>query len=133
MSTKARNILGWTLAVLNLLLLGASATDKIIGSQHALAMGASFGLSAEAYRVLGIIELASAILFVFPRTAILGFLLLSSYMGGAIATHLQHHEPIGFPTGIEMFIWIIAVLRFPEVTARLRGLGSRIAADSYAA
>ena len=124
MSTKARNILGWTLAVLNLLLLGASAADKIMGSQHALTMGASFGLSAEAYRVLGIIELASALLFVFPRAAILGFLLLSSYMGGAIATHLQHHEPIGFPTGIEIFIWIIEVIRFPEVTARLRGLGT---------
>ena len=131
MSTKAKNILGWTLAVLNLLLLGASAADKIIGSQHALTMGASFGLSAGTYRVLGIIELASALLFVFPRTAIVGFLLLASYMGGAIATHLQHHEPIGFPTGIEVFIWIIAVIRLPEITARLRGFGSHSAAETY--
>lgn len=130
MSTKVQNILGWTLAVLNLLLLGASAADKIIGSQHALTMGASFGLSAETYRVLGIIELVSALLFVFPRTAILGFLLLTSYMGGAIATHLQHRESIGFPTGIEIFIWIIAVIRFPEMTARLRGFGNRITADA---
>jgi hypothetical protein len=121
MSAKTRNIVGWTLAILNLLLLAASAADKIIGSQHALTMGASFGLSAETYRTLGIIELVSSVLFVIPRTGVLGFLLLASYLGGAIATHLQHHEPIGFPVGIEIFIWLIAVIRFPEVTARLRG------------
>jgi len=64
---------------------------------------------------------------------VLEFLLLASHLGGAIATYLQHHEPIGFPTSIEVFIWIIAVIRFPEITARLRGGGSRIAAEANAA
>lgn len=121
MSSKTRRTIGLVLAVLNLLLLGASAADKIIGSQHALTMSGSFGLTPDVYRTLGIIELTSAVLFVIPRTATIGLLLLASYMGGAIATHLQHHEPIGFPVGIEVFIWIIAVLRLPEVTSRFFG------------
>jgi len=118
MNAPKRNTIGLILAILNLLLLGASAADKIIGSQHALTMGASFGLSPDTYRALGFIELVSAILFIIPRTGLLGLLLLSSYLGGAIATHLQHHEPIEFPAAIEAFVWIIAVLRFPEVTSR---------------
>lgn len=124
MTTKSRNITGWSLAGFIFLMLAASATDKIIGSQHALTMGASFGLTASTYRLLGIIELVSAFLFLVPRTGVLGTLLLASYMGGAIATHLQHQEPIAFPVGIEVLIWITAVIRLPELTDRLRSTKS---------
>ncbi|MEZ2346905.1 DoxX family protein [Terriglobus sp. RCC_193] len=119
MTTKSRNITGWVLAGFTFLMLAASAADKIIGSQHALTMGASFGLTASTYRLLGIIEVVSVFLFLLPRTGVLGTLLLASYMGGAIATHLQHQEPIGFPVGIEILIWITAIVRLPELTDRL--------------
>lgn len=124
MTTKSRNITGWILAGFTFLMLAASAADKIIGSQHALTMGASFGLTASTYRLLGIIELVSAFLFLIPRTGVLGTLLLASYMGGAIATHLQHQESIGFPVGIEILIWITAIVRLPELTDRLQGAES---------
>ena len=100
-------------------MLSASAVDKIMGSGHALQMAASFGLSAETYSGLGIIEILSVVLFLYPRTGILGTLLLSSYLGGAIATHLQHQQGIAFPVAIEVFIWITAIIRFPELTPRL--------------
>lgn len=103
------------------LMLGASAFDKITGSEHALQMGASFGLSASTYSIMGLIEILSVILFLFPRTGILGTLLLSSYFGGAIATHLQHQQNIIFPIAIEAFVWITAVIRFPELTQRISG------------
>jgi len=101
------------------LALGASAIDKIFLSSHALEMGASFGLSAEAYRTLGVIEILSVLLFLIPRTGILGMLLLSSYLGGAIATHLQHHQDIMFPAVMESLIWIGGCLRFSELTQRI--------------
>ena len=118
--TKTRNISGWVLSGLTGLMLGASAIDKIIGSGHALQMGASFGLSAGTYAVLGVIEILSVLLFLYPRTGILGTLLLSSYLGGAIATHLQHQQNIVFPMVFEAVVWITAVIRFPELTGRIK-------------
>ena len=122
MNKKTKNIIGWILAGIVAMMLIASAVDKIAGSKHALEMGASFGLSGRAYSILGIIEIVSVILFLFLRTGILGTLLLSSYLGGAIATHLQHQQNIIFPIAIEALVWIIAVIRFPELTQRFRSL-----------
>jgi hypothetical protein len=119
MTTRTKNIIGWALSGIIVLMLIASAIDKIIGSEHALQMGASFGLSEGTYSLLGIIEILCVVLFLYPKTGILGTLLLSSYLGGAIATHLQHQQGIAFPTVIEAFVWIAAVVRFPELRQRL--------------
>jgi hypothetical protein len=119
MTTTSRNILGLMLTGLITLMLLASAADKISGSAHSLQMGSSFGLLPASYRLLGLLEAASVLLFLFPRTGILGTLLLSSYLGGAIATHLQHQQGILFPIGIEALIWITAIIRFPELLARM--------------
>jgi len=118
---RTRKIIGWGLAALICLLLLASAADKIAGSDHALEMSSSFGLSKDTYRILGIIEAGSALLFLLPRTGLLGTLLLASYLGGAIATHLQHQQSIVLPVIIEIFVWIAAVIRFPELTERFFG------------
>ena len=119
MNTKTKSITGWTLSGIIGLMLLASAFDKISGSAHALQMASSFGLSAGSYAVLGGIEVTAVILFLYPRTALLGLLLLSSYLGGAIATHLQHQQDILFPAIIEAFVWIAAVIRLPELTRRI--------------
>ena len=121
MTAKTKNIMGWVLSGLIGLMLGASAVDKIIGSGHAIHMGASFGLSAGTYSLMGIIEILSVVLYLYPRTGILGTLLLSSYLGGAIATHLQHQQNIIFPMVIEAFVWITAIIRFRELTYRMSG------------
>lgn len=110
---------GLGIAVLVALLLAASAIDKLSGSAHALEMTASFGIPPATYRLLGAIELASAALFVIPRTAVVGTLLLAAYLGGAIATHLQHQQGIAFPVALEAAVWLAAALRLPELTKRL--------------
>lgn len=120
MTTKTKNIIGWILSGLIGLMLIASAIDKIIGSANAIKMSASFGISPNTYSILGIIEIISVILFLIPRTAILGLLLLTAYLGGAIATHLQHHQDILFPCAFEAVLWIAAVIRFPELTQRIQ-------------
>src|SRR4051812_43892517 len=122
MTTRTRNIVGWGLAGVLCLMLAASAADKLAGSEHASKMAASFGIPLATYRVLGGVELASALLFLLPRTGTLGAALLASYMGGAIATHLQHQQDIVFPIGIQAWIWVTAIVRFPELGARLRGV-----------
>jgi hypothetical protein len=40
-------------------------------------------------------------------------------MGGVIATHLEHGLSIVAPAAIQTFIWIVAVIRFPELTNRI--------------
>jgi hypothetical protein len=119
MSNKTRKIIGWTLSGIVLLLMAGSAIDKIIGSTHSLEMTRSFGITPAVYRVLGIVELTSAILFMIPRTGVLGLLLLSSYLGGAIATHLQHGQSVIFPAAIEALIWITALIRYPQLWRQL--------------
>ena len=121
MKAKTKKIVGWSLSSLVALMLVASATDKIFASEHALEMAQSFGLSPTPYAILGVIELLSVVLFLIPRTGVLGTLLLASYFGGAIATHLQHQQEILFPVVIETIIWITAFLRFPELLQRLLG------------
>lgn len=114
---------GVGITILVALLLAASAIDKLSGSAHSLEMTASFGIPPATYRLLGAIELGSALLFVAPRTAVVGTLLLAAYLGGAIATHLQHQQGVAFPVALEAAVWLGAALRLPELTTRLRAAG----------
>lgn len=119
MNNKVIKITGWTLSTIVLLLLAASAIDKISGSAHSLEMTHAFGISPATYRLLGIIELCAAVLFMIPRTGVPGLLLLSSYLGGAIATHLQHGQNVLFPAAIEALVWVAAVFRYPPLWSEL--------------
>jgi len=82
-------------------------------------MAKGIGLDASTFRIIGLVELISVLLFLIPRTGILGTLLLAAYMGGAIATHLEHGLSIVAPAAIQAFIWIVVVFRFPELTNRI--------------
>lgn len=46
---------------------------------------------------LGIVELACTVIYIIPRTSVLGAILLTGYLGGAIATHLRIGEPYFVP------------------------------------
>lgn len=121
MATKTKNIINWSAAsVVGFIFIG-SAVSKFIGGEEALTMAGSIGLDENSFRILGVIELVSVLLFLFPRTGILGTLLLSAYMGGAMATHLTHDQSVTGPAFIEAMIWIAAVVRFPELTDRISG------------
>ncbi|MCU0440042.1 MAG: DoxX family protein [Raineya sp.] len=122
MNSKTKNIINWVLAGLVGFIFVGSAISKLAGGEEALKMAAGMGLDANAFRMIGIVELISAILFVIPRTGILGTLLLAAYMGGAIATHLEHNQSIIAPAAIQAFVWIVAVIRFDELRFRLLGV-----------
>jgi hypothetical protein len=70
---------------------------------------------------LGIVLLASTLLYIIPRTAVLGAILLTGYLGGAVATHVRVQEgwfTILFPVFFGALIWGGLYLR----DARLRAL-----------
>ena len=121
MTPKIRKVIGWVLTSLLTLVFIGSAAMKLAGGEAAVSSATSMGLSAPTLQVIGLVELSSLLLFIFPRTGILGTLLLTAYLGGAIATHLEHQQPIFVPIIIEALLWITAIIRFTELSRRLAG------------
>jgi len=121
MAPKTKNIINWVLAGLIGLIFIGSGAGKMLAGEQTIKMAQDFGISVQAITLLGAIEIISALLFIYPRTGMVGTLLLVAYMGGAIATHLQQGQPLIVPMVIETFIWIAAIIRFPELSTGLMG------------
>ncbi|MEO0001930.1 MAG: hypothetical protein RL766_1976 [Bacteroidota bacterium] len=119
MNTKSKQIIYWVLTGLVAFIFLGSAASKFTANEEALKLAANFGLDAKTNTLIGIVEVASLLLFVIPRTGIIGTLLLSAYMGGAIATHLEHGVSIVAPCIIQSFMLIVAFYRFPELRTKL--------------
>lgn len=116
-----KKIIYWGLTALVALVFLGSGIGKITANAELLKIAAGFGLNAKAYTALGVIEIVSVILFIIPRTGLLGTLLLVAYMGGAIATHLEHDKSVIAPCVVQAFLWIVAAYRFSELSTRLLG------------
>src|SRR5690606_33494492 len=119
MSQKAIKITGWTMTIVLALVFTMSAFLKLTQNETALAQASSFGIDASTYQFIGVIEIISLILFIIPRTGILGTLLLVAYFRGAVVTHLQHQQPIAIAVIFETLLWITAFIRFPELKQRI--------------
>lgn len=119
MSEQTKKIVYWVLTGLVAFVFTGSAIGKFTANAEALKMAEAIGLDAQTYTLLGIVEVLSVLLFILPRTGVLGTLLLTAYMGGAIATHLEHAQSILAPCIIQAFLWIVAVYRFPELKTRI--------------
>ena len=83
---------------------------------------AQMGWPIDKARLLGVLQLTCLVLYLYPRTAVLGAVLLTGYLGGAIATHLRIDSPlfshILFGVYLALFAWGGLWLR----DARLRSL-----------
>lgn len=85
--------------------------------QHAAAVEGTTSLGYPASSVLwiGLVELACLALYLVPRTAILGAVLWTGYLGGAIATHVRVANPLFshtlFPIYVAAFLWLGLYLR----------------------
>jgi hypothetical protein len=84
---------------------------------------AHLGWSLSLAPVLGIILLVATALYVIPNTSALGAILLTGYLGGAVATHLRVGDPlfshILFPTYLGVLLWGGLYLREPRLRALL--------------
>ena len=118
MTHKTKNIIYWALTGLVAFVFLGSAAGKFSGNEEALKMAAGFGLDASTYTMLAVVEMICLLLFVLPRTGVLGTVLLAAYMGGAIATHLTHGLSPMAPALVLMFTLLVALYRFPELRTR---------------
>ena len=103
------------LAVLFLVFDGATKffMDKL--PPEALEAGAALQWPIEKMPMVGTILLICVLLYVIPRTAILGAVLLTGYLGGAVASHVRVGNPLFthtlFPIYIAVLIWLGLYLR----------------------
>jgi uncharacterized membrane protein YphA (DoxX/SURF4 family) len=118
-SEKTNRIIYWILTALIAFVFIGSAIGKLTANEEALKMATNFGLDAKTFSIIGVIELICVLLFIIPRTGVIGTLLLAAYMGGAIATHLEHGESVIAPCVIQAFIFVVALYRFPELRKTL--------------
>jgi hypothetical protein len=72
---------------------------------------AALGFDGPRFIIIDVLELASATLFLVPKTRPFGLLLVSAVLGGAIAAHLGHGQPPVPPAALLALIWIGTWLR----------------------
>ncbi len=71
---------------------------------------------------IGVVLLACTILYLIPTTAVLGAILLTGYLGGAVATHVRAGEPlfsVVFPIIFGVLLWLALYLVDPRLRALL--------------
>lgn len=108
-----------SVAVLFLLFDGAG---KLFEVQPVIDGTLQLGYPRDVVFTLGVILLTCVAAYVVPRTSVLGALLLTAYLGGAVATHVRVENPLFshvlFPTYVAALLWGGLILR----DARLRAL-----------
>ncbi len=108
---------GRVLSTLPVLMLLFSAVMKFVKPPGFAENLAKIGIPESLATGLGILELACVILYVIPRTAVLGAILLTGYLGGAILTHLRVGDNFIGPIVFGVFIWGGLYLRDMRVRA----------------
>ena len=107
---------GWALSgLLAAFLIVASASGKFTEWEGKAEMFATLGWTTDVMFRIGIVEVVISILFLIPRSAFLGAILLTAYLGGATATHVRVGDPFFMPIIIGIVVWIALGLRQPEV------------------
>ncbi|WP_437876525.1 DoxX family protein [Sorangium sp. So ce513] len=100
---------GRVLSGLAVLFLGFDAVGKLLQPREVLEGTTSLGYQASVIFPLGVIQLVCLAFYVVPRTAVLGAVLWTGYLGGAIATHVRIGNPLLthtlFPIYVAALIW----------------------------
>lgn len=121
--SRAQKTTGWVLTGLVTAFLLFDSAIKIFTVESAIESGPDLGWSIDQIAALGWILLGCLVLYLVPRTAVLGAVLLTAYLGGAVATHLRVESPLFshtlFPIYFGALVWAGLLLRSPEVRAFL--------------
>ncbi len=114
---KTSNAILWTSFLLQgiivvMFLMGA--TMNLLQSEQAVAGAVAMGYPESAVFSLGVILLFATLLYAIPKTSVLGAVLLTAWLGGAVATHVIHRDPVFnliFPIIFGILLWTSIWLR----------------------
>ena len=115
-------IVGWVLSGLfALFMLGASAAPKLAGAKVATDTMVQLGWDPKYTLMIGVIELVCVLLYLYPRTAVFGAVLMMGLLGGAMATQIRADNPLFshvlFSVYLGLFMWGGLWLRMPDLRA----------------
>ncbi len=96
---------------------------KLVRESHAVEGTTQLGYPDSTVQLIGIIEAVCLVLYLIPRTSVLGMVLLTGYFGGAVATHVRLENPLFshvlFSVYIALMMWGSLYLREPRLRALL--------------
>jgi hypothetical protein len=124
-TTTRKNLTLWAgrgLTAVPTFLLALSSLMKLTSNSQMVEMlSQQLGYPVNAVGLIGFLELASTILYAIPRTAILGAILLTGYLGGAVAAHVRVGDAGGaiVPFTLAVLAWGGLFLRDQRVRALL--------------
>lgn len=106
---------GWILSGLVILFLLFDAAGKLMESEVAMKVSTGLGYPPGTVFGIGLTLLICTIIYAVPRTSILGAILLTGYLGGAVATHVRVENPLFshtlFPVYLGILLWLGLYLR----------------------
>jgi ABC-type uncharacterized transport system permease subunit len=122
-ASRARLWTGRALSGLALLFLAFDSVMKLLQLAPAVEGTVELGYPASSLLTIGILEITCVVAYAIPRISVLGAVLLTGYLGGAIATHVRVENPLFshtlFPIYIAALIWGGLYLRDARVRALL--------------
>ena len=118
-ATRKQRLTGAVLTTLVALFLTFDTVIKVLTLAPAIEGTTALGYPADRVFPIGVIELVCLALYLIPRTSVLGAVLLTGYLGGAIATHVRIGSPLLshtlFPIYVAALIWGGLYLREPRL------------------
>lgn len=118
-----RRRIGLGLSTLATLFFLADAIGKLLQVAPVLEGTRELGWPPDAVVPIGVLLLIGAVLYATPRTAVLGAIYLTGFLGGAIATHYRIGSPLFthvlFGVYVAAIMWAGLVLRFPAVLSAM--------------
>lgn len=107
--------IGWALSLLLVPLFA-------MGAYFMLAQPAGFadqwtkgGMPLQTAFPIGVVEVACLALYLIPQTSVLGAILLTGYLGGAVVTHVRQEENFVMPVVVGIVVWLALALRDPRL------------------
>ncbi len=108
---------GRVISILVSLLFAMSALMKLRGGPEVIQGMAHLGLPESLIVPLAILEISCVVIYAIPATSVLGAILLTGYIGGAICTHLRVGDPFFMQIGFGIFVWLGLYLREERLKA----------------
>ena len=107
--SRVRRAVGWILFGIAALFLTFDSVGKLLRLPQVVEGTTSLGYPASVIVPLGVVQVTCLLLLLVPRTSLIGAVLLTGYLGGAIATHVRLGNPllthVLFPTYVAALVW----------------------------
>jgi hypothetical protein len=120
-ASQGRLWTGRILSALPALFLLMDGVMKVMKPDFVVKATVELGYPEDVIFGLGIVVLICVILYIIPQTSVLGAILLTGYLGGAVASHLRHGDPLFShvlsPVYFAILLWGGLYLREPRLSA----------------